>query len=838
MKTFSIVLIYLNLSLCSQILDDFSSTKLDTWFGDTNLFSVENDMLRSLGPNLPNQTLFISKSNTLRNETSWQLHLELKFNPTTSNFVRVYLAANRDSLTKPLNGYFVQLGETNSDTLDFYLQRGNTITKIFTGKTAFANTVNCNIKIATDKNGLWSFWIDPGSTGNYSLEGSIVENSITTSQFFGIYCQYATASRYNQFFFDDIEVKKTVKDTLPPYLQNVLMVNDSILNIRFSEKVRNPIININNISIDQFQYCNIDSTILCLNSNASFLKGKENKITIQSIEDLLGNININLNSTFIYPRNPLKNELVFTELMIDESPSQGLPEKEYIEIYNLSNDYLTSSHCSIFDGTKNYVFPQAILNPKTYYLLCATSSVNDFGSIQNKLSLSSFPSLTNSGKILQIFYDSTLVNTVAYTDKWCSDPHKCEGGWSLEIQDLDNFCMGSANWTMSKAATGGTPSAVNSVNTELVDSTPPRLINIDVKSTSLINLKFSENLNSSSDFTKNIFISGVNILNIDSKLIAEGILILQINSLDTNKTYEISIINLQDCEGNINPKQDTSIFICPKLQTGDLLINEVLFDAVSNGAEYIEVYNSSDHTINLNQVRFAKAPNNYKSVTEQDLFLLPHSYFVLTDNKSFVESHYNDVLKDHVLELKSWLSLSDDSGSIYIQNLDSTIIDKFHYDKNFHNPLVNNPDGVSLEKTNPKAFSNNPVHWQSASATSGFGTPTLENSQMLKTKSKSATLSTKVISPNGDGRDDYCLINLENRKQAEFVNIRIIDSEGKIIKTLAKNLSISAAGAQFTWDGTLENNSKAPIGAYLLHIETYAYDSEASFEIHNIAVFE
>src|SRR5690606_27715172 len=104
-----------------------SSTSYPTsplWHGHTFAFGLQGDTL------LRSQTLqstYISTANSLGYAVMWEFGGKLGFNPSPSNRVRVYLISDKDTLTSPLNGYFIQLGENGSqDRYELYKQTGQT----------------------------------------------------------------------------------------------------------------------------------------------------------------------------------------------------------------------------------------------------------------------------------------------------------------------------------------------------------------------------------------------------------------------------------------------------------------------------------------------------------------------------------------------------------------------------------------------------------------------------------------------------------------------------------------------------------------------------------------
>ena len=56
--------------------------------------------------------------------------------------------------------------------------------------------------------------------------------------------------------------------------------------------------------------------------------------------------------------------------MADPSPVVGLPAREYIELHNRSGDPVNLKNWSLSDGNSNSVFPERIIAPGSFMILC------------------------------------------------------------------------------------------------------------------------------------------------------------------------------------------------------------------------------------------------------------------------------------------------------------------------------------------------------------------------------------------------------------------------------------------------------------------------------------
>ena len=573
MKLFSVLsfLIFFCLSVTGQLYDDFSDgdfTTNPTWIGDTMNFQINNDgMLQSNGSTISADTLVLAASNFIMNNVEWRFFMKLDFNPTSStNYVKIYLVSDSPELKSSLNGYFLRIGETGqSDTLELFRQSGNSVTKILTGLTAFKSTTQASIKVTLDTSGNWSLYVDPNGGTNYIYEGSAIDNVHVSTAYFGVYCKYSTTSRFNQYFFDDFNIAYIIPDTIPPYINNALIIGNNKIELEFSEP------------------------------------------------------------------------------------------------------------------------------------------------------------LTNSA------------------------------------EDVNNYYLNSIN-----------------------------------------NNPFSVNINSSKyELTfNNIFLA--------------------------NDTLKLNISNISDLSNNLH---DTliNLVVPDTARKGDLLINELLFDPLTGCEDFVEIYNTTNSSFDLNQFLIGDYDNgvgNLKLI-DQHFIIGPKEYAVFTEDTTVVINDYPSNNNEAFIQT-DLPSFPNDSATVYILSPDSNIIDGFSYNDDMHFELINDPEGVSLEKIDPYGESSNVMLWHSASENSGWGTPGKMNSQNYNTEMRSSVfeVQTKVFSPDNDGVEDIALFNYNLSSPGFVGSVHIYDNLGRLIKRVLNNELLGNSGI-LSWDGTNELGQKAAVGIYMVYFEYF-----------------
>ena len=114
-------------------------------------------------------------------------------------------------------------------------------------------------------------------------------------------------------------------------------------------------------------------------------------LLILPISDVAGNYSVQDTVAFSYqpPAFPEYGDIVINELMIDPSPAVGLPEVEYIELFNASRQAYDLRGLKIGDPSVETILPAYVLDPESYVLIVATSSKSLFSG-SNILGISGF----------------------------------------------------------------------------------------------------------------------------------------------------------------------------------------------------------------------------------------------------------------------------------------------------------------------------------------------------------------------------------------------------------------------------------------------------------------
>ena len=165
---------------------------------------------------------------------------------------------------------------------------------------------------------------------------------------------------------------------------------------------------------------------------------------------------------------------------------------------------------------------------------------------------------------------------------------------------------------------------------------------------------------------------------------------------------------------------------------------------------------------------------------------------------------------------------------IYIIN-NFEIIDKVSYLDEWHFDLLDNTDGVSLERIDPNGSSDSKFNWHSAAEDVGFATPGRKNSQYRPAVSNGEiTFTEDIFSPDNDGYQDILQVTYNLTNSGLLGKAQIFDDRGRLVRTIFTNELVGSLGT-FSWDGTTDQQVKASIGIYVLVFEVFSTDGGVFF---------
>ena len=525
-------------------------------------------------------------------------------------------------------------------------------------------------------------------------------------------------------------------------------------------------------------------------------------------------------------------DVVIDEIMADPTPQNSLPSNEWIELKNVSLNPINLQNWRIGDVTgQSGPMPNFILQPDSFVIICTGSAVAAMQGYGRVISVTSFPSLDNDGDQLYLKSSTGLtIHGVSYSLSWYQNAVKSDGGWTLEMIDTKNPCAGISNWKASNDTRGGSPGVKNAVDAPNNDQTFPSVKNAYAIDNLNIVVVFDEAVDSLKGATiANYSIDGG--LSVQSATsispLFDKVQLRLTTVMQANTVYTITVTNVTDCKNNsIGSKNKGKVGLPVDATANEMVINEILFNP-GRGSDYVEFYNRSNKIFDANKIYVANrnssgALSSMRLISSTPYYIFPGDYIVVTEDANNLALDYVVQNPDALFVVSSLPSFPDDEGDVVLLNFQGAVVDEVNYKDDWHFALIDDAEGVSLERIDPDGASQEANNWHSAASTAGYGTPTYKNSQykLLQSISAAIEVSPKVFSPDNDGRDDIATIQYKTTEPGYIANMTIYDANGRPVRSLVKNGTLGLEG-YWVWDGLDDKRLKLPVGTYILFTEIF-----------------
>ncbi len=293
-------------------------------------------------------------------------------------------------------------------------------------------------------------------------------------------------------------------------------------------------------------------------------------------------------------------------------------------------------------------------------------------------------------------------------------------------------------------------------------------------------------------------------------------------------TLTLTVHGISNLDGHVLPADTTlslMYFVPDTAHPFDVLINEILFNPKADGVDFIELYNHSEKTFDLQTFAIANTNANgqhagHRPIATDQVLFHPHSYLVLTTSPATVKSQYPQAKEDTFVTLPAMPAFPNAAGTAVLINQGRTI-DSLAYSASMHAKFIIDPKGVSLEREEFHVPTNAIGNFRSASTAEGGATPGYRNSRSpSEDQGEGLFLKSRTFSPDQDGFEDTLEINYRFAEGGMMANVDIYNDQGVKVRGLIRNQSLAREG-QLTWDGVGDSGRRMPVGIYVAIIEIY-----------------
>jgi hypothetical protein len=691
--------------------EDGNFAQNPTWSGNIGQYTIiqktidgqPNYLLRLHGDSTNGGISYLSAPST-NIVGYWEFYINLDFSPSGGNFADIFLMSDISDLTGSVNGYAVQAGEGGSGDV-FRIVRfddGNKAKIVLSDTTDIHSGGEFRVKVTRKSGGIWSIKVGKGYSGQlFQASGTATDNTYNSANSFGVISTY-TSSRAHKFTYD-------FKIKLPPFNINKVSSSGNTIDVTFNQPLDQSTVQPDDFSVDHKigMPTSLDfpsPTSIRLNYNKALPSHKYN-LSVKNISDQQGTKIADKTISFTVFASFAKGDVIINEFMYDPPVGQD----EYVELKNTSTKYLNLQNWQIDDNTDSHTAvisdDPLVLQPDSFLVLSkdTTALYDIYGSRQ--YIQTSVPALNNVGDDIKIFTkNNDLVDSLSYIADW--------GGRKVSLERRSDAAPSvKENFGDSPDSSGGTPGLPNEV---APDTTPPSLTNLIISGRQSLMLAFSERLDHSraTDPSNYIFNHGISVSS--AQQIAADSVQLQLAAPMTNGIhYQLTVKRQQDIFGNTASAIDTA-FTYYKIShpaKGDVFINEFMYDPLKGATEYVELYNPTSKSFNLQGWTINNRGGDRQSITNRQVIIPPDSFVVLAPDRALL-GNYPDI---NLVDLGShWTTLRNHGDAIVVRDSTGRLLDSLNYTPNWGG------SGQALERRSTQAPA---VKANFGEDPNGFGSP-------------------------------------------------------------------------------------------------------------------
>ncbi|MCA1744337.1 MAG: lamin tail domain-containing protein [Bacteroidales bacterium] len=857
MRMFFLVLLLQGSCLHAQFSDSFLDGDFSgdpEWIGTSELFTVDLDQpaLRLAAPAVAGEASLFTASQSME-EAVWQFSFRMGFNPSSANYTRVYLAGDAINMAQLQRAFYLVLG-SSADNISLWQVRNGQHELLINGLAGRLNrsTPEGEIKVTRHKGG--EMILETKMEEDWMKEGRVDGTEGFATGWFGLSCHY-TATRSTLFWFSDFWVEGAAfTDTIPSRVVRYEVVDARTVRIGFSREIRAETFDGSSFywladgpAIASVSWRDDLTVDVCLAEDYP-----NGRLMVAGLQSVLGANGAPLEDAefTLYFYKTQRYDLVFSEVMAQPTSSMELPESPYVELYNRSVQPVNVAGFTLTIGSKKAVLADYVLFPGDYLLLLPGGHADAWSQVENKLEVSGWPTLPVAGAEV-VLWDNfgDVVAALHYHREMGQEGFKRDGGWSLEVRDVHHLSGDPSNWDYSSELNGGTPGRENSLSSSFPDVVAPSMESVYLRGDSCLVLQFTEPLDAGFlDELDNSWFSPAG-LTVQSSRLSEpfrsGLEVCFTDKIPVNIGFSMNFGHLpEDLAGNRFLMGSPVRFALPvAAQPFEVVINELLFDPPEGGADFVELYNRSDKHLDLSGLYVSRSneagiPETLVPVSGEKRALFPGDYLVLTGDKDWLMKTFIVPEERAVLLLAGMPNYVNAGGTVVLSDHKATVIDALSYSEAMHYQLLSTTKGVSLERIDAHAETQQVYNWHSASADEGYATPGRKNSQSLSPSvvlpDDFIHLEPDVFSPNQDGTDDLLRIHYVFEKPGYSCSVTIYNRAGQPVRYLVNN-ELAGTSGFYTWDGLNEQNARCATGIYVVLVRCFHPSGEVK-EVKKVTV--
>ena len=251
-----------------------------------------------------------------------------------------------------------------------------------------------------------------------------------------------------------------------------------------------------------------------------------------------------------------------------------------------------------------------------------------------------------------------------------------------------------------------------------------------------------------------------------------------------------------------NDTADLVVYIPPA--TSLVTITEVMFAPLTGQCDYVEVFNGTADTIDLD--RWMLVDQSLDTVRADGQVILPPGRYGVIATDTVVRRMMHDTTRAMVALVKRSFNIDAGGEDVTLLNPSGFTVDVARIDPARHVSELADPRGIALEKLEPTLVGTDRASWTSSGDLTG-GTPGRVNSVAIELPAfRRGQLDVGTRWP-------YAI-----RFRHPFLHatafLQVATTDGAIVRTLLDNVVVGSEGS-ITWDGLDDTGAELPRGPYV-----------------------
>lgn len=506
-------------------------------------------------------------------------------------------------------------------------------------------------------------------------------------------------------------------------------------------------------------------------------------------------------------------------------------EPEWVEVYNGSDTTAELTGWWIADLRTAVRLPPLRLPARGYAVLTRdTAALREVRQLPEGVVLCELrlPTLNNtSDAVILRRADSVLVDSLFYSLRWG------RSGISLERRQPTSPAWSPENLAPCQAPTGATPGELNSI-TPVPSDYQLREFRLSTPTTVLVvveNTGTEEQAGASC--TLWIDRNHDSVFTADERCWQQGVPTLMPGhrwqfTIAVDSLWAAIPEGWYECQAVVNLPGDARRWndtlrrrFYRSIALPAVRINEILYEPVPGGAEFVELVNVGPDTLVLEGWKLHDwSPSAADTVCVPVPLRVPPGGFAVIAWDSAIVGAYPQLQTNPGFVLAGGtLALNNTGDVLVVRDPNGVVVDSLAYTPEWHDPVLSSSQrqGRSLEKLHPLLPSAERSSWSSSAAALGATPGELNSIAVPLPREGTLTAAPNPLRLSSEERR-YCVLSYELPFGRAFLTVRLFTEEGAHVRTLAHALFTASTG-YVVWDGRTDRGELVPPGIYVVLLE-------------------